>query len=279
VYSKGARVRVRIEGIPDLAVVRAAMPLDDDGWTLFLLDDEGGMHEVSVGHSELHKVSLIDADGGGDSARVLAGMWTLWMAAAATNAESSAIASTQLRPYAHQTTAVYGAMLPQPLLRFLLADEPGTGKTIMAGLYLREMQRLGLVKRALVVCPANLASKWVADFGRFLGGGLRQLTANTVREEAVSSHGLWVVSLELAAVNPAVQDAIRPDRAGWDLVIFDEAHELEDVAGSYFGVTVSNLRFSDLARDIDHLHRYYRIRRKRIADRRCRVERIRVVLA
>ncbi len=86
------------------------------------------------------------------------------MEAAATNAESSAMASTPLKPYAHQTTAVYGAMLPQPLLRFLLADEPGTGKTIMAGLYIREMQRLGLVKRAIIVCPANLATKWVDDF-------------------------------------------------------------------------------------------------------------------
>ena len=67
------------------------------------------------------------------------------MDAAATNAESSAMASTTLKPDAHQTIAVYGAMLPQPHLRFLLADEPGTGKTIMAGLYIREMQRLGLV--------------------------------------------------------------------------------------------------------------------------------------
>jgi len=127
-------------------------------------------------------------------------------------------------------------MLPQPLLRFLLADEPGTGKTIMAGLYLREMQRLGLVQRAIIVCPANLTSKWVADFRRFLGGGLRHLTANTVREEAVSSHDLWVVSLELAAVNPAVQEAIRPDRAGWDLVIFDEAHRLTPTATSFHQV-------------------------------------------
>ena len=78
-------------------------------------------------------------------------------------------------------------MLPQPLLRFLLADEPGTGKTMMAGLYLREMQRLGLVKRAIIVCPANLCSKWVADFQRFFGGGLRHLTANTVREDAVAA--------------------------------------------------------------------------------------------
>ena len=158
------------------------------------------------------------------------------MAAAATNAESSAIASTQLRPYAHQTTAVYGAMLPQPLLRFLLADEPGTGKMVIAGLYLREMQRLGLVRRAIIVCPANLATKWVADFKRFLGGGLRQLTTNTVREDAVGGHDLWVVSLELAAVNPAVQEAIRPDKAGRDLVVFDEAHRLTPTAITFHQV-------------------------------------------
>ena len=235
-YASGERVRVRLTGVPDLATVRAAVPNGTSGWTLFLLDDAGGIHEVELTAGDIASVTTIQTDGAADSARVLAGMWTRWMSAAATNAESSAIASTQLRPYAHQTTAVYGAMLPQPLLRFLLADEPGTGKTIMAGLYLREMQRLGLVRRAIIVCPANLTSKWVADFDRFLGGGLRQLTADTVREEAVSSHDLWVVSLELAAVNPTVQDAIRPDRAGWDLVVFDEAHRLTPTATSFHQV-------------------------------------------
>jgi superfamily II DNA or RNA helicase len=236
-YASGERVRVQKDGVPDLATVRAAVPsADTSSWTLFLLDDDGGIHEIALTADDTHTVTKIQTDGAADSARVLAGMWTRWMSAAATNAESSAIASTQLRPYAHQTTAVYGAMLPQPLLRFLLADEPGTGKTIMAGLYLREMQRLGLVQRAIIVCPANLTSKWVADFRRFLGGGLRHLTANTVREEAVSGHDLWVVSLELAAVNPAVQEAIRPDRAGWDLVIFDEAHRLTPTATSFHQV-------------------------------------------
>lgn len=167
-FDQGQRVRVCAPGVPDFARVRVAMPGPKKGdWTLFLVDDEGGLHEVAVPAADRDTVRAIVPDGGADSARVLAGMWTRWMAAAATNAESSAIASTQLRPYAHQTTAVYGAMLPQPLLRFLLADEPGTGKTIMAGLYLREMQRLGLVRRAIVVCPANLATKWVADFRRF----------------------------------------------------------------------------------------------------------------
>ena len=77
-------------------------------------------------------------------------------------------------------------MLRQPMLRFLLADEPGTGKTIMGGLWLREAQRLGHVRRALVVCPAHLVSKWQLDFERFLGGGLRRITAATAREGALS---------------------------------------------------------------------------------------------
>ncbi|MFG1886016.1 helicase-related protein [Micromonospora sp. NPDC049102] len=236
-FEQGQRVRVNAAGMPEFATVRMALPGAAAGdWTLFLVDDAGKLFELSVSEGEQEKVRTLVPDGRADSARVLAGMWTRWMTAAATNAESSAIASTQLRPYAHQTTAVYGAMLAQPLLRFLLADEPGTGKTIMAGLYLREMQRLGLVKRAIVVCPAALTSKWVDDFSRFFGGGLRHLTSHTVREGAVGANDVWVVSLELAAVNPAVQDAIRPDKAGWDLVVFDEAHRLTPTATSFHQV-------------------------------------------
>jgi hypothetical protein len=92
---------------------------------------------------------VLSEDGGGNSYALLAGFWTAWMRAAGSGARSAVLASSPLKPYAHQMNAVYGAMLPQLRLRFLLADEPGTGKTIMAGLYLREMQRLGFVRRAM----------------------------------------------------------------------------------------------------------------------------------
>lgn len=237
VFERGQRVRVRAAGVPEFATIRFALPGDEPGsWDLILVDDQDRRHEVNLAAGDTQTVRPLVSDGRADSARVLAAMWTQWMYAAATNAESSAMAATPLKPYAHQTTAVYGAMLPQPLLRFLLADEPGTGKTIMAGLYIREMQRLGLVKRAIIVCPANLATKWVDDFDRLLGGGLRQLTSATVRENALNSNDLWVTSLELAAVNPAVQDAIRPDKAGWDLVVFDEAHRLTPTAAGFHQV-------------------------------------------
>src|SRR5215213_6193465 len=180
---QGQRVRVDAPGVPEFATVRFVAPTDADGVTaLFLADDAGATHEVHIGPGQIGRIRALISDGSGASARVLSGMWTRWMAAAATNAESSAIASTQLRPYAHQSNAVYGAMLPQPMLRFLLADEPGTGKTIMAGLYLREMQKAGFVSRALVVCPAGLVTKWQADFERFFGCELRRITNETVQQ-------------------------------------------------------------------------------------------------
>ena len=87
----------------------------------------------------------------------------------------------------------------------------------------------------MFVAPAHLVTKWQADFERFFGGGLRAITAQTVREHALETdHDLWIVSLDLAAVNPAVQDAIHPDRAGWDAVVFDEAHRLTPTAASYY---------------------------------------------
>lgn len=122
-FDRGQRVRVQAPGVPEFATVRFAIPGDSDGsWDLILVDDEDRRHEINLAAGDTETVRKLVSDGHGDSARVLAAMWTQWMDAAATNAESSAMASMPLKPYAHQTTAVYGAMLPQPQLRFLLAD-------------------------------------------------------------------------------------------------------------------------------------------------------------
>ncbi len=227
-------MRVRFPGSSEWVTVRGAVAVDG-GWQLFVADDNGKLTERKV--LEADAVEHLSEDGGADSAAVLVGLWSRWMRSATENASAAALASMPLRPYAHQSRAVYGAMLPQPLLRFLLADEPGTGKTIMAGLWIREAQRLRFVRRALIVCPAHLISKWTADWERFFGGQLRRITADTVREEGLASqHDVWVTSLELSAVNLAVREAIRPDRAGWDAVVFDEAHRLTPTAVEYHRV-------------------------------------------
>lgn len=200
--------------------------------------DESGHNEAEVDPAHLE---IAKEDGAAPSAELLAGFWAAWMAAATTNAKSAALASSTLKPYPHQHYAVYGTMLPQPTLRFLLGDEPGTGKTIMGGLFAREAERLGLVNRCLVVCPAHLVTKWQEDFRRFFGGGLERIENSTIKDKTfdfglAAGHGFWVVSLELAAMNSAVLEAIHPDRAGWDLVIVDEAHRMTPSADSYFAV-------------------------------------------
>ena len=238
VFESGQRLRTHgIHGLPGLVTVDFASKRDDGSWTVFVKTDDGGLQRLDVPADGTSPVEIIFPDGSGDSRRVLAGMWTQWMAAASHNAKTSILAASPLRPYAHQANAVYGAMLPQPRMRFLLGDEPGTGKTIMAGMYLREMQRLELIRKALIVAPANIVTKWIDDFERFFGGGLRRITADTVREHALDvEHDMWIVSLELAATNGNVQDAIRPDKIGWDVVVFDEAHRLTPTASTFHRV-------------------------------------------
>lgn len=228
--------RVRLPGAESFATIDDARETPE-GWRLYLQGADGDIVKVNLTKGEAARVEVLVEDGAAEPAEVLAALWAEWMKASTLEAKATALATTPLRPYAHQTNAVYGAMLPQPRLRFLLADEPGTGKTIMAGLYVREMQRLGFVRRALIVVPAHLVSKWQADFERFFGGGLRRIRASTVQEGALGvAHDLWIVSLDLAAVNPAVQEAIRPDLAGWDVIVFDEAHRLTPTAPAYYRV-------------------------------------------
>ena len=71
-----------------------------------------------------------------------------------------AVHTSLIEPLPHQITAVYGEMLTRQPLRFLLADDPGSGKTIMAGLLIKELISRGDVKRCLVVCPGSLVDQW-----------------------------------------------------------------------------------------------------------------------
>jgi hypothetical protein len=235
--AKGQRVRLPDE--TGIVVVRAIEPRSD-GLDLFVAGDADSseVRVVPLTPEQAGRVEVVTEDGAASPEVVLAGLWNEWMLGAVRSARSTVLASTTLKPYPHQMDAVYGHMLTQPLLRFLLADEPGTGKTIMSGLWLREAQRLGLARRALIVCPAHLVIKWKADFERFFGQGLREVTAETIRQRALagSDDDLWIVSLNLASMNKPLRDALHPDVAGWDAIIFDEAHRMTPTAETFHRV-------------------------------------------
>jgi superfamily II DNA or RNA helicase len=137
--------------------------------------------------------------------------------------------TSRIDPLPHQRIAVYEYMLKQPRLRFLLADDAGAGKTIMAGLYIREMLSRRLIQRILIVPPAGLVSNWERELR-----GLFSLPARVATgSEAKSGNPFWghdsdllIVSLDTLAGDrmfARLQEAeVRP----YDLVIFDEAHKL-----------------------------------------------------
>ena len=142
---------------------------------------------------------------------------------------SAVLATRPLRPYAHQDEAVFTHMLAQPRLRFLLADEPGTGKTVMTGMYIAEGTRQGLIpSRTVIVVPAHLVGKWRRDLRRFFGIEAAALTSEIARDpkDLDPRVDVWVVSLELFTYNEAVHRKVAGDPASWSLAVFDEAHRL-----------------------------------------------------
>ena len=145
-----------------------------------------------------------------------------------------AVHTSLVDPLPHQLTAVYERMLPVQPLRFLLADDPGAGKTIMAGLLIKELIARADVKRCLVVCPGSLAEQWQDEMRdkfhlRF------EIVTNDNLESAASGnwfteHDLVIARLDKLSRDPDVQAKLEMPAAAWDLVIFDEAHKLAATA-------------------------------------------------
>lgn len=145
-----------------------------------------------------------------------------------------AVHTSNVEPLPHQITAVYESMLPRQPLRFVLADDPGAGKTIMAGLYIRELIMRADARRILIVAPGSLVEQWRDElFEKF---GLEFNIYSPLLEQAApsgnpfDSYNQLIVRLDQLSRNEELQDKLCA--AGWDLAVFDEAHKL---AAHYFG--------------------------------------------
>jgi superfamily II DNA or RNA helicase len=138
-----------------------------------------------------------------------------------------AVSVAHIDPLPHQLEAVYHHMLRQPRIRFLLADDPGAGKTIMAGLLLKELKLRGAVTRTLIVAPANLAPQWQRELGEKFDEAFdlvdrAALAARESRAWEISDQ--CVVSMDFAWRADVLESLARAQR--WDLVIVDEAHKM-----------------------------------------------------
>jgi len=159
---------------------------------------------------------------------------------------------SRVDPLPHQLEAVYDHLLKAPRVRFLLADDAGAGKTIMAGLLLRELKLRGLCDRVLIVCPANLAFQWQREMKEKFDEKFLVLKGGDIREQfGVNQwleHRQVITSLDLAK-RTDILPGLR--QVHWELVIVDEAHRMSAADSEH---KTQRYRLGELLRDTsDHL--------------------------
>lgn len=219
----------RLTWMGHVVEVRWVTETPDGRFEVALRGPDGHIQEVTLSPSEVEQCRLPTNDGAGSSQAVLTALWGRWMEWATPRIRSAATATKPLKPYAHQDEAVFVHMLSQPRLRFLLADEPGTGKTIMTGMYVVEgRRRRAVTGKVLIIPPAHLVSKWLGDLQRFFGIDAERITPEAARSPRPlrDDVDVWVVSLDLFTHNPDVFRKVSDSQASWSLVVFDEAHRL-----------------------------------------------------
>ena len=138
-----------------------------------------------------------------------------------------AVNVSQIDPLPHQIEAVYHYIMQNPRIRFLLADDPGAGKTIMAGLLLKELKYRGLVERTLIVVPGHLKDQWLREMKEKFQENFTIIDRDVMNahwgQNVFTDRNQAIVSLDFAKQDD-VMFAMKDSK--WDLVIVDEAHKM-----------------------------------------------------
>ncbi|MFD3166810.1 helicase-related protein [Herpetosiphon sp. NSE202] len=165
-----------------------------------------------------------------------------------------AVHVSQVEPLPHQITAVYTEMVPRQPLRYILADDPGAGKTIMAGLLIKELMLREDVKRCLIVTPGSLVEQWQDELEQRF-----QLHFRILTRDAFDQNPLWfqeqpfvLARLDHLSRNESMQRELQ--QCDWDLVIVDEAHKM---AASFFSGDVSFTKRYELGRLLSSQTRHF----------------------
>ena len=158
-------------------------------------------------------------------------------------------------PLPHQRVAVYEHMLPQNPLRFLLADDAGAGKTVMTGLYIREMLNRGRLRRVLICCPAGLTWNWQRELRNFFDLEFGILRGQDFQngDPLSNDQGLFIISVDTAATE-AIRERLQNLTDGrFDLVVFDEAHKLAWADGRRLDTKTRRYRLAETLAKSTHL--------------------------
>jgi len=201
-----------------------------DSWVLGLVGVRSErFRSVTLTRGDLQSLSIIDSTAtyAGDGKLLRLGLQAYGLGIAYEFDPYFGLSISRVHPLPHQLEAVYDYLLKLPRVRFLLADDAGAGKTIMAGLLIRELTLRGLAERILIVCPANLAFQWQREMKEKFDEKFHILRGGDIREQFGINQWLEqkhiITSLDLAKrldILPGLR------QVNWDLAIVDEAHRM-----------------------------------------------------
>ncbi|WP_052189366.1 helicase-related protein [Streptomyces sp. NRRL S-1824] len=167
-----------------------------------------------------------------------------------------AVTTSDLEALPHQIRAVYGELLPRTPLRFLLADDPGAGKTIMAGLYVKELLLRGDLERCLIVTPGSLVEQWQDElldkFGLRFELLTRSLVDSTPDSSVFEHHPRLIARMDQLSRSEELLDQLRG--TDWDLVVVDEAHRM---SARWFGNELKTTRRFQLGQLLGRIARHF----------------------
>lgn len=167
-----------------------------------------------------------------------------------------AVHTSNVEPLPHQITAVYESLLPRQPLRYVLADDPGAGKTIMAGLYIRELMIRADAQRILIIAPGSLVEQWQEElYEKFdlefelYSRGMEELsrTGNPLEE-----HDLLIARLDQLSRSDELQEKLAQTR--WDLIVVDEAHKM---SANWYGNKVNETKRFKLGKLVGSVTRHF----------------------
>lgn len=215
---------------PEAVQVIVTIPMGDSIKLIGKGLKTGKVHDPILDKDQLSKITVTpDKEPfDGDAGKFRLGVEALRLALAYEYDPFFSLSIARVDPLPHQLEAVYDYFIKLPRVRFLLADDPGAGKTIMAGLLLKELKIRGLIKRTLIIAPANLGFQWQREMKDKFREQFEVIRSDVLRanygsnpwqeKNQVITSISWVSRIEDA------KDSLL--RSHWDLIIVDEAHKM-----------------------------------------------------
>ena len=252
----------QIKGILPEEIVRIVQvePVGDAAVTVYYKGSQGNLGEQMLFRSDESRLDMAEAgrpwafDAPGAEFKL--GLEAYRITQASLFDPMMAVHTSNVEPLPHQISAVYEVMLPKQPLRFVLADDPGAGKTIMAGLLIRELLMRADAKRILIVSPGSLTEQWQDELLEKFGVSF-DIFSREKQEQCASGNYFdetdqLICRLDQLSRNEDFQEKLK--NTEWDLIIVDEAHKL---SANYFGNKINKTKRFQLGELLGSITRHY----------------------